>query len=105
MMTMIERPKEQFTLPRDGVTNPIQAWLQPVGSRRLTVCGGEERAECKSEALSLPVDLHPYPHLWSQALGSVNKIIDTVEMSFLQRMARLSLKPDTLCRILCVSVK
>lgn len=43
------------------------------------VLRGEERVECKSEALDLPVDLHPYLHLWSGAVGSdqKNEIADT----------------------------
>ncbi len=40
---------------------------------------GEERAEPEGKAFSLPVDLRPNPHLWSQALDSdlKNEITDT----------------------------
>jgi len=38
---------------------------------------GEEGTEPEGEALDLPVHLHSNPDLWSQALGSDRKNVDT----------------------------
>lgn len=42
-------------------------------------CGEERAKKRKSKAFNLPVDLSPYPHLLSWALGSdqKNEIVDT----------------------------
>lgn len=37
-------------------------------------CIGQQKAECKSQALDLQVDLYLYPQLWSRALVSDHKV-------------------------------
>lgn len=50
----------------------------------VSACSLEVRSDCESKA----VDLHSYPHLWPQAVGSDQKNeIQVVEMSFLGRVS------------------
>lgn len=50
----------------------------------VSACSLEVRSDCESKA----VDLHSYPHLWPQAVGSDRKNeIQVVEMSFLGRVS------------------
>ena len=81
-------------MPRRKIKREIN---RPIGvasavmQTALVLCD-EERAEPQDKALDLAVSLRSYPPLWSQVTGRMKSQVQVAKISFLRRLAGLSLR-------------